>query len=91
MTGSPALSWGLRAGIESGSLGTHHAADWTPDGRTDADALFFGCAPDHKLATDGHATTTVTSDGRLAWSVGDSPPKTNRIHHDDELLDDEED
>jgi hypothetical protein len=67
----------------------HHAPDWEPDGRTDADALFFGCGPDHKLVTDGHATTTVGDDGRLAWSVGTDPPETNTIHHDDQLLDDE--
>jgi hypothetical protein len=65
----------------------HHCPDWEPDGRSDADALFFGCGPDHKLVTDGHASTTVTSDGRLAWTVGDGPAQTNGIHRDGELLD----
>jgi hypothetical protein len=46
--------------------------------------------PDHKPATDGHASTTITSDGRLAWSVDGDPPDINRIHHLDELLDDGE-
>jgi hypothetical protein len=68
----------------------HHTPDWHPDGATDADKLHFGCPPDHKLVTDGHASTTVTPDGRLAWSIGDDPPRINRIHHDDELLDDGE-
>jgi hypothetical protein len=67
----------------------HHTPDWDPDGATDADKLHFACPPDHKLLTDGHASTTVTEDGRLAWSVGDDPPRINRIHHDDELLDDD--
>jgi hypothetical protein len=66
----------------------HHAPDWDPDGATDADKLYFGCGADHKLVTDGHATTSVTDDGRLAWSVGGDPPEVNRIHHDQELLDD---
>jgi hypothetical protein len=67
----------------------HHTPDWNPDGATDADKLHFGCPPDHKLVTDGHASTTVTPDGRLAWSVGDDPPDINHIHHDHELLDDD--
>jgi hypothetical protein len=67
----------------------HHTPDWNPHGATDADKLHFGCPSDHKLVTDGHATTTVTPDGRLAWTVGSDPPDINRIHHDDELLDDE--
>jgi hypothetical protein len=69
----------------------HHVPDWDPDGRTDADHLFFGCGPDHKLVTDGHATTTVTEDGRLAWAVDGDPPEVNRIHHDDQLLDEDDD
>jgi hypothetical protein len=67
----------------------HHTPDWYPDGATDADKLNFACPRDHKLVTDGHASTTVTEDGRLAWSVGGDPPRINRIHHDDELLDDD--
>ncbi|MDT5187787.1 MAG: hypothetical protein QOI28_38 [Mycobacterium sp.] len=67
----------------------HHTPDWNPHGATDADKLHFGCPSDHKLVTDGHATTTVTPDGRLAWTIGSDPPDINRIHHDDELLDDE--
>ncbi len=64
----------------------HHAPNWDPDGRTDADHLYFGCGPDHELVTDGHATTTVTEDGRLAWSGGGSPPRVNPLHRDDDLL-----
>jgi hypothetical protein len=60
-----------------------HTPDWHPDGATDADKLHFGCGPDHKLVTEGHASTTVTEDGRLAWSVGGAPPETNPIHHAD--------
>jgi hypothetical protein len=67
----------------------HHTPDWYPDGATDADTLHFACPPDHKLVSDGHASTTVTEDGRLAWAVGDDPPAINHIHHDDELLDDD--
>jgi hypothetical protein len=67
----------------------HHTPDWNPDGATDVDKLHFACPPDHKLITDGHASTTVTEDGRLAWTIGDDPPDINHIHHDDELLDDD--
>jgi hypothetical protein len=65
-----------------------HTPDWEPDGRTDIDALHFGCDPDHKMVTDGHASTSVGEDGRLIWTVGEAPPAVNRIHHPDELLDD---
>ena len=44
----------------------HHSPPWTPDGATDADALYFACGPDHALVTDGHLHTTVTDTGRLA-------------------------
>ena len=64
----------------------HHAPDWHPHGATDADKLYFGCDHDHAEATNGHATTTVTKDGRLAWQYGDDPPRTNPLHHPDELL-----
>lgn len=64
----------------------HHAPDWHPHGRTDADALYFACAPDHKLLTDGHWQATPTTTGRLAWTDGTQPPRTNRFHHPDELL-----
>jgi hypothetical protein len=67
----------------------HHTPNWDPDGATDADKLHFACPSDHKLLTDGHASTTVTEDGRLAWSIGEDPPDINRIHHDHELLDDD--
>jgi hypothetical protein len=64
----------------------HHSPDWTPYGATDADKLFFGCAPDHKLATDGYYQTSVTDTGRLAWTDGTKPPEINHAHHPDELL-----
>jgi hypothetical protein len=67
----------------------HHTPDWHPDGATDADKLHFACGPDHKLVSDGHASTTVIEDGRLAWTIGDDPPRINHIHHDEELLDDD--
>lgn len=65
----------------------HHAPDWEDGGRTDADALFFACGTDHALVTRGHATTTVTDDGLLAWSVGGAPPEVNPLHRDDDLVD----
>lgn len=55
----------------------HHTPDFEPDGATDADKLHFGCEPDHKMVTDGHASTTVTQDGQLAWTVGNGPPEIN--------------
>jgi uncharacterized protein DUF222 len=64
----------------------HHSPDWYPSGRTDADALFFACGPDHKLLTDGHWTATVTDTGRLAWTDGTTAPHINHAHHPDELL-----
>ncbi|KMO72977.1 HNH nuclease [Mycolicibacterium chubuense] len=64
----------------------HHSPAWHPDGRTDADALYFACGPDHKLVTDGHWQTAVTEDGRLAWTDGEAPPGVNRAHHPEELL-----
>ena len=64
----------------------HHSPDWTHDGKTDADCLFFACAPDHKLVTDGHYQTSVTDTGRLAWTDGTKPPEVNHAHHPEELL-----
>ena len=64
----------------------HHSPDWSPDGATDADKLFFACPPDHKLITDGHYRTTVTDTGRLAWTDGTRPPEINHAHHPEELL-----
>lgn len=63
-----------------------HSPDWNLGGATDADTLHFGCGPDHALVTRGHASTTVTDDGRLAWTVGDDPPEINHLHHATELL-----
>jgi hypothetical protein len=64
----------------------HHSPDWSPDGQTDADCLFFACGPDHKLVTDGHYRTSVTDTGRLAWTDGTRPPDINHAHHPEELL-----
>ncbi len=69
----------------------HHGNDWADGGQTDADELYFACAPDHSEATCGNLTTTVTDEGRLAWSDRTEPPQVNRIHRPDELLDDEDD
>ena len=63
----------------------HHAPDWRAGGTTDADSLYFACGPDHTLVTRGHATTTVTDDGRLAWSIGGAPPTVNPLHRDADL------
>jgi hypothetical protein len=64
----------------------HHSPEWHPYGRTDADALFFACGPDHKTLTEGSWQATVATNGRLAWTDGQSPPRVNRVHHPDELL-----
>lgn len=64
----------------------HHAVNWANGGQTDADSLYFACAPDHAEATRGHVMTTVTDEGRLAWSDGTGTPRVNRIHRPDELL-----
>jgi hypothetical protein len=73
--------------LESGyHCEVHHSPDWTPNGATDADKLFFACHPDHKQATDGHQQTIVTDTGRLAWTDGTTPPEINHAHHPDELL-----
>lgn len=64
----------------------HHSPEWAAGGTTDADSLFFACAPDHKLITDGHYQTTVTDTGRLAWADGTKPPEINHAHHPEELL-----
>ncbi len=64
----------------------HHSPDWAPGGRTDADALFFACGPDHKLLSTGHVSAAVTDTGRLAWTDSESPPRINNAHHSDELL-----
>jgi hypothetical protein len=65
----------------------HHAHGWASGGRTDSDNLFFGCPPDHGAVTDGRYTTSVTEDGRIAWSDGTGPPAVNRVHRGRELLD----
>jgi hypothetical protein len=64
----------------------HHSPDWSTGGATDADKLFFACAPDHKLVTDGRYQTTVNDAGRLAWTDGSTPPEVNHVHHPEELL-----
>jgi hypothetical protein len=64
----------------------HHSPDWATGGATDADTLFFACAPDHGLVTNGHQQTTVTDTGRLAWTDGTRPPEINHTHHPEELL-----
>jgi hypothetical protein len=64
----------------------HHSPDWSAGGATDADKLFFACAPDHKLLTDGHYQTTVTEAGRLSWTDGATPPDVNHAHHPEELF-----
>ena len=64
----------------------HHSPDSSPDGRTDADCLFFACPPDHKLVSEGHYQTAVTDTGRLAWTDGTQPPDINHAHHPEELL-----
>jgi hypothetical protein len=69
----------------------HHAVDWASGGQTNTDNVYFACAPDHAEATCGNLATTVTGDGRLAWSDRTGPPRVNRIHCPDELLNDEED
>jgi hypothetical protein len=69
----------------------HHAVDWANGGQTNADTLYFACAPDHAEATHGSLTTTVTANGRLAWSDGTGPPRVNRIHRPDELLNEAKD
>jgi hypothetical protein len=69
----------------------HHGNDWGLGGQTNADELYFACAPNHSEATCGNLTTTVTDEGRLAWSDGTGPPRVNRVHRPDELLDEEDD
>jgi hypothetical protein len=69
----------------------NHAIDWADGGQTDTDNVYFACAPDHAEATCGNFVTTVTDNGRLAWSDRTGPPRVNRIHCPDELLNDEED
>ncbi|GAC1408324.1 MAG: HNH endonuclease signature motif containing protein [Mycobacterium sp.] len=64
----------------------HHSPDWSTGGATDADCLFFACAPDHTLITNGNYHTTVTSTGRLAWTDHTTPPQINHAHHPEELL-----
>jgi hypothetical protein len=66
----------------------HHAPGWHPDGRTDADKLFFACGADNTRAEDDDLSTTVTGHGRLAWTEGTGPPQINHLHHPEELLDD---
>ncbi len=64
----------------------HHSPDWHPDGRTDADMLYFACGPDHAELTNGRWHTIVTDTGRLAWTDGNKAPEINHAHHPDELL-----
>lgn len=64
----------------------HHTPDWNAGGHTNADELHFGCGGHHGGATNGVYHTSVTDSGRLAWSDGLHPPKVNRFHHPEELL-----
>ena len=72
------------------AAGRDAPAGGSAGGTTDADNLYFGCPPDHAGVTDGHYTTTVTDEGRIAWEDGNRPPAVNRVHRPGELLDDEE-
>jgi Domain of unknown function (DUF222) len=54
----------------------HHDPPWDPDGRTDADCLWFGCGPDHTLLSKGILQTKVTDTGRLAWTAAPARPKS---------------
>jgi hypothetical protein len=45
---------------------------------------------DNQAEADGRYTSTVTDEGRLAWSDGTGPPEVNRIHHPEELLSDDD-
>jgi Domain of unknown function (DUF222) len=69
----------------------HHAPGWHSGGRSDADKLFFACGGDNARAEDDDVSTTVTEDGRLAWSHGADPPQVNRLHHPEEWFDDDGD
>ncbi|GAY18337.1 HNH endonuclease signature motif containing protein [Mycobacterium sp. shizuoka-1] len=69
----------------------HHAVPWSEGGPTDADNLYFGCGPDHTMATEGTYATTVTDDGRIAWSDGTGPPRVNDAHHPERLLNQDDD
>ncbi|WP_319436396.1 HNH endonuclease signature motif containing protein [Mycobacterium sp. RTGN5] len=68
----------------------HHARPWSQGGPTDADNLYFGCACDHMMATEGKYTTTVTEDGRIAWGDGTGPPRVNDAHHPERLLEEDD-
>lgn len=68
----------------------HHARAWSSGGATDADNLYFGCDGDHDAVTDGVFDTSVTEDGRIAWSDGTGPPRVNDVHHPERLLGDED-
>jgi hypothetical protein len=64
----------------------HHAPDWSADGQTDTDKLFFACGCHHGTVSRGEWHTEVTDRGRLGWTDGTGPPVTNHAHHPDELL-----
>jgi hypothetical protein len=64
----------------------NHEPAWASGGRTDADCLFFDCAPDHSLITKGLLQVKVTDEGRLAYTDGTGPPEINLAHHPEELL-----
>ena len=73
--------------LESGyRCEVHHSPDWARGGRTDADALYFACGPDHAMASRGELRTEVVDGGRLGWTDGTGPPEINHAHHPDELL-----
>ena len=68
----------------------HHAPGWALTHTGNADELYFACAPDNQAEADGRYTSTVTDEGRLAWTDGTGPPQVNRIHHPKELLSDDD-
>ncbi|MGB3473674.1 MAG: HNH endonuclease signature motif containing protein [Mycobacterium sp.] len=69
----------------------HHSTDWARGGRTNPDELYFACGGDHGGATRGDLQTHVTEQGRLAWTDGTDPPRTNHLHHPEELLEHDDD
>jgi hypothetical protein len=68
----------------------HHCPGWALTHTGNADELYFGCPVDNQAEADGRYTTTVTREGRLAWTDGTGPPEVNRIHHPEELLGDDD-
>ena len=73
----------------------HHIDDYATCQTTSMDNLAFACGPRHRLIKPGGWTTRKRANGDTEWipppHLGHGQPRTNRYHHPEKLLAEEDD